>query len=65
MSRSELELIERGQVPRGASYCLLTRTPEEDIARAKRTGKHLHTRIARYIRRLEAASDRYRRALYR
>jgi len=65
MSRSELELIERGQTPRGASYCLLTRTPEEDIAHAKRAGKHLPARMARYIRRLEAAWDRYRRALYR
>lgn len=65
MSRSELELIERGQTPRGASYCLLTRTPEEDIAHAKRAGKHLPARMARYIRRLEAAWDRYRRALNR
>ena len=64
-SRSGLELIERGQTPRGASYCLLTRTPEEDIARAKRAGKHLPTRVARYIRRLGAGWDRYRRARYR
>jgi hypothetical protein len=64
-SRSGLQLIERGQTPRGANYCLLTRTPEEDIAHAKRAGKHLPARIARYIKRLEAEWDRYRRALYR
>jgi FkbM family methyltransferase len=65
MSRSGLELIERGQTPRGANYCLLTRTPEEDIAHAKRARRHLPTRMASYIRRLEAGWDRYRRALYR
>jgi FkbM family methyltransferase len=64
LSRSGLELIERGQTPRGANYCLLTRTPEEDIAHAKRAGKHLPARVARHIRRLEAGRDRYRRTLY-
>ena len=63
--RAELELIERGQAPRGANFCLLTRTPEEDIAHAQRAGKHLSARVSRYIRRLEAAWDRYRRARYR
>jgi FkbM family methyltransferase len=65
LSRSGLELIEPGQTPRGANYCLLTRTPQEDIAHAKRAGKHLPARVARYIRRLEAGWDRYRHALYR
>ena len=65
LSCSGLELIERGQTPRGANYCLLTRTPEEDIAHARRAGKRLPARMARYIRRLEAGWDRYRRALYR
>jgi FkbM family methyltransferase len=65
LPRSRLELIERGQTPRGANFCLLTRTPEEDIAHAQRTGKHLAARVARSIKRLEAGWDRYRRALYR
>ena len=65
LPRSRLELIERGQTPRGANFCLLTRTPEEDIAHARRTGKQLAARVERSIRRLEAGWDRYRRALYR
>ena len=65
LSRSRLELMERGQTPRGANYCLLTRTPEEDIAHARRAGRYLPIRVARYTRRLEAAWEKYRRALYR
>jgi FkbM family methyltransferase len=65
LPRSRLELIERGQTPRGANFCLLTRTPEEDIAHAQRTGKHLAARVERSIKRLEAGWDRYRRALHR
>ena len=62
---SRWELIERGQPPRGANFCLLTRTPEEDIAHAQRAGNHLPARAARYIRRLEAGWNRYRRTPYR
>ena len=65
LPRSGLELIERGQTPRGANFCLLTRTPEEDIAHAQRTGMRLAARVERSIKRLEAAWDRYRRGLYR
>jgi FkbM family methyltransferase len=65
LPRSGLELVERGQTPRGANFCLLTRTPEEDIAHAQRARRHLPARAARYIRRLEAGWKRYRRALYR
>ena len=65
LPRSRLELIERGQTPRGANFCLLTRTPEEDIAHAQRTGKHLAARVERSIKRLEAGWDRYRLALHR
>ena len=65
LPRSGLELIERGQTPLGANFCLLTRTPAEDIAHAQRAAKHLPARAARYIRRLETRWDRYRRALYR
>lgn len=64
-SHSGLELIERGQTPRGANYCLLTRTPEEDIAHVRRAVKHLPARVAKSIRGLGARWDRYRRALYR
>jgi hypothetical protein len=65
LPRSRLELIERGQTPRGTNFCLLTRTPAEDIAHAQRAARYLPARAARYIRRLEAGWDRYRRALYR
>jgi hypothetical protein len=65
LPRSGLELIERGQTPRGANICLLTRTPAEDIAHARRAAKHLPARAARYIRRLEKRWYTYRRALYR
>jgi len=65
LPRSGLELIERGQTPRGANFCLLTRTPEEDIAHAQRTGMRLAARVERSIKRLEAGWDRYRRGLYR
>jgi FkbM family methyltransferase len=65
LPRSGLELIERGQTPHGANFCLLTRTPEEDIAHAQRTGMRLAARVERSIKRLEAGWDRYRRALYR
>jgi FkbM family methyltransferase len=60
-----LELIERGQTLRGANFCLLTRTPEKDIAHAYRAGKRLSARSARFIRRVEARWDKYRHALYR
>jgi len=65
LPRSALELIERGQPPRGVNFCLLTRTPAEDIAHAQRAAKHLPARVARYIRRLETQWDRHRRARYR
>jgi hypothetical protein len=60
-----LELIERGEPPRGVNFCLLTRTPAEDIAHARRAAKYLPARVARYIRRLETQWDRHRRARYR
>jgi FkbM family methyltransferase len=63
--RSRLELIERGQSPRGANFCMLTRTPEEDIAHVNRVGSGFPSRLARSIRRFGAGLDRYRRALYR
>jgi FkbM family methyltransferase len=65
LPRSGLELIERGQTPRGANFCLLTRTPEEDIAHAQRIGKGVAARVERSIKRLEAGWERYRRALHR
>jgi FkbM family methyltransferase len=60
-----LELVERGQTPRGANFCLLTRTPEEDIAHASRAANRLPARLAKCLRQLEARWDEYRHALYR
>jgi FkbM family methyltransferase len=65
LPRARLELIERGQTPRGANFCLLTRTPEDDIAHARRAGRRLAARVTRYIKRVEVGWDKYRRALYR
>jgi FkbM family methyltransferase len=65
LPRFRLELVERGQTLRGANFCLLTRTPEKDIAFAYRAGNRLPVRLARYLRRLEAKWDRYRHAPYR
>jgi FkbM family methyltransferase len=62
---SRLELLERGKTPHGANFCLLTRTPEKDIAHAHRAGNRLIARLARRIRRWEAKWDKYRHALYR
>jgi FkbM family methyltransferase len=60
-----LEPMARGQIPRGANFCLLTRTPEEDVVHVYRAGRRLPVRLARSIRRLQAKWDRYRRALHR
>ena len=60
-----LELIGRGETPRGANFCLLTRTPEEDIAHARRAGNRLRVRLARKVRQWQAKWDRYRSAFYR
>ena len=52
LSHSRLELIERGRPLRGANFCLLTRTPEQDIAHARRAGNRLRVRLTSYMRRL-------------
>jgi FkbM family methyltransferase len=62
---SRLQLLERGETLRGANFCLLTRTPDQDIAHAHRVGNRLTARLARHIRRLEVKWDKYRHALYR
>jgi FkbM family methyltransferase len=64
LPRSGLELMERGQIPCGANFCVLTRTPQEDIANAERARRRLPGRAARCIRRLGTRWDRYRRAMY-
>jgi FkbM family methyltransferase len=61
----QLKLVERGQVPRGANFCLLTRTPEADIAHAWRARKRLAARLSRGMHRLSAKWDRYRLAIHR
>lgn len=60
-----LELIEPPRILRGANFCLLTRTPEADIAHARRARNRLPTRLARGIRRLESRWEKYRYALFR
>lgn len=57
--------IEGGQTPRGAHFCFLTRTPEADIAHARRQVRRPAVRLANRLRRAAAAWDRWRHALYR
>lgn len=64
LPKARLQHVERGQTPRGANFCLLTRTPEEDIAHVHRSANRLPVRLARYVRRLGAGWDRRRRALW-
>ncbi|MGH7087271.1 MAG: FkbM family methyltransferase [Stellaceae bacterium] len=54
-----------GQPVRGAHFCFLTRTPEEDIAHARRQSRRLLVRFATGLRRAGARWDRRRHALYR
>lgn len=65
LPRFRLELIEPRRALRGANFCLLTRTPEEDIAHAYRAGNRLSVRLARWVRWLEAKCAEYRHALHR
>lgn len=59
-----LELVERPRILRGANFCLLTRTPEADMAHARRASKRLSARLARGVRRVERRWDRHRHALF-
>jgi len=65
LPRFRLELVERRRALRGANFCLLTRTPEADIAHARRAWSRLPARLARGIRRLGATRDKYAHALRR
>jgi FkbM family methyltransferase len=60
-----LELVERGVSLAGANFCLLTRTPEEDMTHVQRAAKRLKFRLARNVRRWESKWDKYRHALHR
>ena len=62
---SRLELAEPGRPLRGANFCLLTRTPEEDMARVDRAADRLSARLARGLRRLERKWDGRRHWLHR
>ena len=64
LPRARLDLVERGHTPRGANFCLLTRTPEQDIAHARRARNRLRVRFAKVLRHLAAQRRRYRHALY-
>ena len=50
-----LELIDRGQRLRGANFCVLTRTPESDVAHARRAASLLSARLTKGINRLKGA----------
>ncbi|HJU17021.1 MAG TPA: FkbM family methyltransferase [Stellaceae bacterium] len=54
-----------GERLRGAHFCLLTRTPDADIAHARRQGGRLGARLANWLRRNAATWERRRHALYR
>lgn len=54
-----------GEPVRGARCCFLTRTPDEDIAHARRRGRRFRVRLAAGLRRAAARWDRRRHALYR
>lgn len=57
---SRLELVGHGRALRGANFCLLTRTPEEDAAYVNRAANRLAVRLVRGLRRLEKKWDRRR-----
>ena len=54
-----------GERVRGAHFCFLTRTPEADIAHARRQSRRLAVRLATWLRRAARRWDRWRHALYR
>jgi FkbM family methyltransferase len=57
--------IEPGQTLRGNRFCFLTRTPEADVAHARRQARRLAVRFGGWLRRTRMRRDRWRRALYR
>ena len=65
LPRFRLELVEPRWALPGANFCLLTRTPEADIAHARRAWSRLPARLARGMRRLGAKWDRFNHALHR
>jgi FkbM family methyltransferase len=54
-----------GERVRGARFCFLTRTPEADIAHARRQSRRFAVRLATWLRRRGRRWDRWRHALYR
>jgi FkbM family methyltransferase len=54
-----------GEVLRGAHFCFLTRTPEEDIAHARRRVGRIAVRFGGWLRRIATRWDRWRHAPYR
>jgi len=65
LPRFRLELVEPRRTLPGANFCLLTRTPEADIAHARRAWSRLPARLARGMRRLGAKWDKFNHALHR
>jgi FkbM family methyltransferase len=62
---ARIERLRPGEKLRGAHFCFLTRTPEEDIAYARRQGGRLAVRLGNWLRRAGRKWDRWRHALYR
>ena len=62
---SRLEPVERRQALRGSHFCLLTRTPEQDIDHAYREGHRLSACLSRWLWRLANNWDKYRHAPHR
>jgi len=63
--RFRLELVEHGQALHGANFCLLTRTPEADIAHMRRARRKFPARLGRWIRLFDAQWDELRCRLHR
>jgi FkbM family methyltransferase len=61
----QLHRIEPGQKLHGNHFCFLTRTPEADIADARRHSRRFAVRFGGWLRRVRLRRGRWRRALYR
>jgi FkbM family methyltransferase len=57
----EIEVVRPGEALCGFNYCLLTRTPEEDIQAVRERRKFLPIRFKRWLRRHRVKWGRYRR----
>jgi FkbM family methyltransferase len=65
MPGAQIARLPPGERLHGAHFCFLTRTPEADIAYARRQSRRLAVRLGTGLRRIAARWDRWRHALYR